>query len=165
MRIKNIFLIVSVLQILLFATSCNKKEKGETDEQKLSAAKALDKQYEDAFNKGSWSAVMATYWNSPELVSNSFVSDRSALDWKQSQALWVIAFVQVKGAKIELQNSKNKVEGDVVLGSGNWELKDSSGTSKFKGVYLNVKARRGDKWVYIMDNFSETQHSFLDLLY
>jgi hypothetical protein len=69
----------------------------------------------------------------------------------------------VKGAKLELTNAENKVEGNLVLGWGNWEIKDSSGASH-KGYYTNIKAKRDGKWVYIMDNFADYRLTLLDRL-
>lgn len=172
---KKYLALLPALQIMLLTVSCNegvsvnqkpgtaKDGDNTTDEQKLSAAKHLDSNYVAAFNKGSFNAIMETYWNSPDLVTYSLiVSGKDSIDFKASRISWYKTFDIVKGAAIQFTGIKNRIEGELVLGSGNWELKDSTGEIKGRGFYTNIKANRGGKWVYIMDNFTDRRLELWD---
>jgi ketosteroid isomerase-like protein len=149
---KYIFLL-PVLAISVFMNSC-KSEEHESDEVMVKAANELDAKFVEAFNKNDANAVMALYWNSPDLVSFSPDGTEGA-NWEKAKQDLTKTFEMMKGAKLELLNSKNKAEGHVVLGHGNWTLTlaDSANT-KINGRYTDVKAKKDNKWVYIMDHGS-----------
>jgi len=42
---------------------------GESEDEMIAATDTLDKQFIEAYNNKDADALMATYWNSPELVS------------------------------------------------------------------------------------------------
>jgi hypothetical protein len=61
------------------------------------------------------------------------------------------------GAKLTLQKSENRVEGDVVVGWGEWTLtlpSGGGGPATMQGRYLDIKGVRNGKWVYLYDHAS-----------
>jgi len=63
---------IPALSILLLAggvliAGCAKS--GDSPDTMITEAKALDQRFTEAYNNGDVDAIMATYWNSPDLVS------------------------------------------------------------------------------------------------
>ncbi len=150
---KKYVILLPVLLTSLFILSCS-MEKGESEEAMIKASNELDKKFAESFSKGDLNGIMETYWNSPDLVS--YAPDiADAANYEKAKQDMTKFFETMKGARLELTNSKNRVEGNVVLGSGNWTLTlpDSAGT-KINGRYSDVKAKKDGKWVYIQDHAS-----------
>jgi ketosteroid isomerase-like protein len=122
----------------------------------IGAANALDQQFMDAFNKGDVNAVMALYWNSPDLAF--YPPDAMGLrGWTASNAAMTGTFTSRPGAKLEILESRNDVEGTVVLGSGRWKLTIPAAkgpAAVVEGRYTDVKAQKDGRWVYLVDHAS-----------
>ena len=149
-KLRNLF---SVLLLALFAISCTSGT-SETEEQMLTAAKELDTKFVEAYTKGDAAGVMATYWNSPELVSYP-PDGMGAMGYDKAKEDINKSIEMMKGAKLDLSKINNKVMGEYVLGYGEWTLTlpDSAGT-QITGRYTDIKAKKDGKWVYIMDHAS-----------
>ena len=128
---------------------------GPTPAEMVAAANALDQRFAEAFSKGDVDAVMATYWNSPDLVSFG-PEGTGTKGWDACRAGAVEMFKAMPGAKLELVNPHNDVHGDVVLGWGSWKLTMTTpqGPQVIEGRYSDVKAMRDGKWVLVMDHAS-----------
>jgi uncharacterized protein (TIGR02246 family) len=122
----------------------------------VNAANDLDKAFVDAFNKGDAAAITALYWNSPDVVS--FPPDAMQLKGTAAiQEAFAKSFAAMKGAKLELTESRNVAVGEVVLGSGLFKITMPGPQGKpmeMAGRFSDVKAERDGKWVYIMDHGS-----------
>jgi len=129
---------------------------GETPEQMIAAAKALDQQFVETYRKGDVDAVMATYWNSPDLVS--YPPDAMEVrGWQAAKDALTHSFASMPGATLELIESNYQVAGDVVIGWGKWRVKmtlPDGESMMLDGRYTDVKTKRDGKWVYILDHAS-----------
>ncbi len=129
---------------------------GPNNEEMIAAAKALDQQFIDAYNNLDVDGVMACYWNSPELVSYppGNMVEHGPAEVKHGLTDF---FNSVPALKLELTETHYKVVGDAVLGWGLWhmEIPTPDGQSmEMNGRFLDVKAKRDGKWVYIIDHAS-----------
>ncbi|MCH7677296.1 hypothetical protein IH879_20430 [candidate division KSB1 bacterium] len=61
----TLFCLVAVIACFLFIGLTP----GESEDEMIAATDTLDKQFIEAYNNKDADALMATYWNSPELVS------------------------------------------------------------------------------------------------
>jgi ketosteroid isomerase-like protein len=125
----------------------------EAEAEMIKAAERLDVDFVAAFNKPAADAIMALYWNSPDLVF--FPPDTMEVrGWEAMKA----AFAQMgKGATLETHSRKNRVAGDAVLGSGRWTLTMPGPDGKpmtLEGRYTDVKEKKDGKWVYTSDHAS-----------
>ena len=137
-----------------FILSCAPQK--ENPDQMIAAAKALDQRFIEAYNKGDADAVMATYWNSPELVSYP-PEAMEFRGWEEAKDGFVQAFANMPGVTLEIIESNYKAVGDVVIGWGKWRVSVPSpegSPMEILGRYTVVKAERDGKWVYIMDHAS-----------
>ena len=129
---------------------------GPTSAELVAAADALDARFAEAFSKGDVDGVMATYWNSPNLVSYG-PDGMGTRGWDASKAGSSEMFKAMPGAKLELIERHNDVHGDVVLGWGTWRLTipaPKGPPQVMEGRFTDVKAMRDGKMVYIMDHAS-----------
>jgi ketosteroid isomerase-like protein len=149
---KALLPLLGIAALFIFQ-SCTSKQ-GESNEAMLKAARELDGKFIEAFNSGDAEAMSALYWNSPDLVSMP-PDEMAVTGWDNVKASFIRMYENLKGAKLELTESHDRVEGSVVLGWGKWTLTlpDESGT-KMMGRYSDVKANKDGKWVYIMDHGS-----------
>ena len=128
---------------------------GPTPAEMVSAANALDQQFVEAFNKGDADAMMATYWNSPNLVSFNPEGGGQGFDAAKAGIAGMLA--AMAGAKLELYDIHNDVHGDVVLGWGRWRLTMPAAkgpAQTMEGRYTDLKAQKDGRWVYVMDHAS-----------
>jgi len=128
---------------------------GPTPAEMVAAANALDQRFVDAFNKADVDALMATYWNSPDVVS--FGPDgMGTKGWEAARAGSTEMFKAMPGAKLEFTAVHNDVHGDLVLGWGTWKMTMTTpkGPQVMEGRYSDVKAMRDGKWVFLMDHAS-----------
>lgn len=128
---------------------------GPTPAEMEAAARALDDQFLAAFNAGDVDALMATYWNSPNLVTMG----PDGMGTRGYDAARTGAAEMVKamaGAQLEFLSVNNDVVGDVVLGWGTWRMTMGPPESPtvIEGRYTDVKAMRDGTWVYLMDHAS-----------
>ena len=113
---KHIVLYAVLLAAVAFIVGC--ASVGENPEQIIAAVKALDKQYLEAINKRDVDAAMATYWNSPDLVSYP-VDALEERGWRAVKDGTVQGFVNMPlGATIEVTEANYKVAGDFVIAWG-----------------------------------------------
>lgn len=150
---KQILLSLFVIAVVVFLGCA---PQAENLEQLLADAKALDQQFIEAYNNGDVDGVMATYWNSPDLVS--FPPGRMEVrGWKAKKEAQTEELAQMKGATLEFLKSDNKVVGSVVLGSGTWRFTTPMPDGEsiiVEGRYTDVKTRIDGKLVYIMAHAS-----------
>jgi ketosteroid isomerase-like protein len=129
---------------------------GPTPAEMMSAAAALDQRFVDAFNKADVDALMATYWNSPDLVSYG-PDGMGTRGWDAAKTATVETFKAIPGATLELVNPRNDVHGGVVLGSGTWKMTIPAAkgpATVLVGRFSDAKALKDGKWVYLMDHAS-----------
>jgi ketosteroid isomerase-like protein len=121
----------------------------------VAAADALDRQFLDAFNRADVDAMMATYWNSPDVVSFS-PEGMGTKGWTEIKTASAEMFKGLPGARLEFLESHNNAIDDVVLGWGRWKiaLTTPQGPQVVEGRYSDVKAMRDGKMVYLMDHAS-----------
>jgi ketosteroid isomerase-like protein len=130
--------------------------KGPTPEAMVAAADAVDQAFLTAFNAGDVDALMATYWNSPELV-NIGLAGMGGLGWDDTKAGWEMTLAALPGAQLAFDSPQNIAQGDVVLGWGKWTMTVPTGDGTamvLQGRYSDVKAMRDGKWVYVLDHAS-----------
>lgn len=129
----------------------------ESPEQMIGAAKALDKQTVDAFNKRDVDAIMATYWKSPDLVCYPYgVLEIRGWDAVKSDVVETFSTMPA-GVTVETVETNYKVAGDVVITWGKWRTRmvSSNGqSSTLEGRGMGVVAKRDGKWVYVLDHTS-----------
>jgi ketosteroid isomerase-like protein len=128
---------------------------GPTDAEKIAAADALDQRFLDAFNKGDVDGLMATYWNSPKLVSFG-PEGMGTTGYEAARAGSVEMFKATPGAKLEFLTRHNDVHGDAVIGWGTWKMTmpTPGGPQVVEGRFSDVKMMHDGKWVYVMDHAS-----------
>jgi len=151
---KHIFRYSLIIAVAGFILGCTPQ--GENPEQMIAAAKALDQQFVAAYNNGDVDEVMATYWNSTDLVSYppGAMEERG---WQAVRAGLTTSFANISGAELELLETNYKVAGNVVFGWGKWRMTIPTGEEEsieMSGRYSDVKAKRDGKWVYIFDHAS-----------
>ncbi len=129
---------------------------GENPEQMIAAANALDQQFLSAYNSGDVDGVMATYWNSPELVSYP-PGTMEARGWQAVKEDIAGFLASAPGLQLQLFDTNNKVIGDAVMGWGKWRITIPAGEKEptvISGRYSDIKTKRNGKWVYILDHAS-----------
>jgi len=151
---KKIFLYCPFLFTAVLFCSCSSQ--GENPEQIIAAANALDQQFVEAYSNGDVEGVMATYWNSPDLVSYppGAMEERG---WQKVKEGLSQFFTSIQGAKLVLFDSENKIAGDMILGKGKWSMTmpdGNGGSMEMFGRYSDIKAKRDGKWVYVFDHAS-----------
>lgn len=149
-------LISFLLLLFLFVTISGCMETPPDTAKMVAAADELDQKFFDAYSSKDLEAVKQLYWNSPELVSyppgemevrgNDAVIESFRKDFDQGI-----------DSKLELIDFTNRVEGSVVVGTGTWRYTMNMPKGEpfvIEGRYLDVKAERNGKWVYIADHAS-----------
>ncbi len=140
-----------VALFLFFGIAANQSEK-----ELIAAADALDKQFFDAYNNKDVDALMATYWNSPEMVS--YPPDAMVVKgWAANKEAMTQGFAAMPPLKLELLESTNRVEGSVVIGHGKWRMTVTPPEGEpavMEGRYTDIKANRDGKLLYILDHAS-----------
>jgi ketosteroid isomerase-like protein len=124
--------------------------------QMIGSAIALDQRFLHAFNRGDVDAVMATYWNSPDLIVYS-PTIAEAHGWKAAHDALAEAMTGATGARLELTESHYQVAGEFVIAWGKWRMSIPSLDGfpfEIEGRYTNVKAQKKGKWVVILDHAS-----------
>ncbi len=119
----------------------------------VAGANAVDSAFQAAFNAGDIDAVMATYWNSPDLVFIS-LDGVGSTGAESVRADMAGLFASMPGATVEFINPHNVAEGSVVLGWGGFRITMPGDGGVVTGRYSDVKAMRDGKWVYLMDHAS-----------
>jgi ketosteroid isomerase-like protein len=129
---------------------------GPTPAEMIAAAAALDSQYVDAFNRDDADALMATYWNSPGLVSIGL--DGSApVGWEGVSTAWHESMDGNPDSRLELLDSHNVPLGEAVISWGRWRIttaSDSGPPQVMEGPYSDVKTIVNGRWVRVLDHAS-----------
>jgi ketosteroid isomerase-like protein len=127
---------------------------GPSPAEMLTAAKVLDDKVVDAFSKRDVEALMDTHWNSPNLAILD--EDEFFLGWETFKAPTASYLKQFKEVRFSYIESRNIVDGDLVLGQHKWHA-SSIGTDgalrEETGLHSDVKALRNGKWVIIAETF------------
>ena len=129
---------------------------GDSNEEMVQAAKALDAKFIAAYNAKDVDAIMECYWNSPDLVSFS-PGAMEQKGWEAVKASFTQEFAEMAGGKLEIIEAKYMVEGDVVLSLGKWRFTMPAPEGEpmvMEGRYSDAKAKRDGKLVVIMDHAS-----------
>jgi uncharacterized protein (TIGR02246 family) len=151
---KSIFFMILFLITGCFLAGC--APQGKDPQQMITAAKALDQQFLEAFNKGDAEAVAALYWNSPEVVS--YPPDMlEAVGSEAIKEAMAHSFANGPTGTLEVINPQYMVAGDYVVSWGKALFK----TTMPDGMpvemtlrYTDVKTERDGKWVYTHDHAS-----------
>jgi ketosteroid isomerase-like protein len=121
----------------------------------IGEAQALDQRFAQAFSQGDVEGVMATYWNSPNLL----LYPPGAMELHGTQAVrdgYVDTFKNMPGARLQLLDPHYEAAGNRVIGWGTWRMTiPSSGATlaqELNGRYTEVIAEKGGKWVYVLDH-------------
>jgi ketosteroid isomerase-like protein len=154
-RAMNLVLGLAIVSLSACTPSVPIPPPGPTDAEKVAAADALDQRFLEAFNKADTDALMATYWNSPKLVSMG-PDGMGTTGWDAAKAGSVEMFKAMPGAKLEFPTHHNDVHGDVVIGWGTWKMTipTPGGHQIMEGRFSDVKMMHDGKWVYVMDHAS-----------
>jgi len=144
--------VILVLATLLLS-ACNRTP----DEQALiAAAKAVDEQWVDAFNKADVDALSRLYWKDPSLLM--YPSDGMELrGWDDVKAYHGRTLSHMKGATASLSGTNYTVAGDMVVCYGRWTIMvptEEGPVFEIHGRYSDVKAKRDGAWVIIMEHGS-----------
>lgn len=118
----------------------------------IAAAKELDSRFLAAFNKGDVDGMLATYWNSPELVS--FPPDKLVCQGWAEVKQHLTNGATMSGLELRLVDMHYRVAGDCVIGWGQWRMNIPGVASEAEGRYTDVKAKRDGKWVFLLDHAS-----------
>jgi len=151
---KYFVLALSFMAAISLMAGCKCKE--HDPEQMIAAAKELDQRFTDAYNKGDADAIMATYWNSSDLVSYP-PGTLEFRGWQAAKQAMAASFAQAPGGKLTLTETNYQVAGDVVISWGKWTFTmpmPGGASMEMVGRFTDVKAERDGKWVYIMDHAS-----------
>ena len=127
---------------------------GPSDEEMIRAAKQLDADFVKAVNKEDLDAVMATYWNNPQVMmfpTGSLI----AKGLEAIRAGYKSFFEGTNVKEFKLSKQEYRVLGDAVLGYGLFSLTTvpSLGPEvKIEGRYTEIVAKRDGRWVYVVDH-------------
>lgn len=160
------FRLTTCVAALALAGACSSREPsradtpgGPTPAEMIAGADALDRRFVDAFNQDDADALMATYWNNPNLVSIGL--DGSApRGWDTTSAAWHASMDGNPESVLEYFESNNVPLGEVVIGWGQWKIttaSDAGTPGVLQGNYSNVKGFRDGKWVILLDHASIPQ--------
>ena len=155
---KNVFRATLIALATVFVAGCSNPPapQGPTDTELIAAADELDRQFIEAYNNGDVDAMMALYWNSPELAVY-LPGEMVVTGYDQVQATFAKAFEMGADATLELNDSKNIVFGSAVLGHGLWTwtmtVPDSEPVTG-QGRYTDMKVMVDGKMVYVSDHAS-----------
>lgn len=129
---------------------------GPSEEEMIKAARQVDADFLKAMKKEDVEAVMATYWNNPQVV----MFDTGQMMVKGPDAIrkgYAAFFDGTNVKEFTMSKQEYRVLGDAVLGYGLFSLTTvpSLGPEvKIDGCYTEIIAKRDGKWVYILDHAS-----------
>ena len=149
-------LISFLLLLFLFVTLSGCVEAPPDPAKMVAAADEIDQKFFDAYSSKDLEAVKQLYWNSPDLVSYP-PGEMEVKGYDAVIESFRKDFDQGIDSKLELIDFTNRAEGNVVVGTGTWRYTMNLPEGEplvFKGRYLDVKAERDGKWVYIADHAS-----------
>ncbi|MFN0158966.1 MAG: YybH family protein [Bacteroidota bacterium] len=148
---KQVVLLSLFFAGIIFIVGC--APQGESPDQMIAEAKALDQKFNEMYNNGDVDGIMSLYWNSPDLVSYP-PGDLELRGWESVKAGFIKDFGMTPRGKIEMIESNYKVAGDVVISWGKWRYTMTEPPMEILGRYTDVKAKRDGKLVYIHDHAS-----------
>lgn len=151
---KRSILLILLLFLVTYFTGC--MEKPQDTEAMIAAADEMDQKFFDAYNNKDLETIKELYWNSPDLVSYP----PGEMELKGYDAViesFRKDFEDNFDGRIEIISLVNRPIGDVVYGTGTWRfiMQAPDGSEiEIEGRYLDIKAERDGKWVYIADHAS-----------
>ncbi len=138
----------------LLTTSCSPP--GPDHTAMIEAAKAVDSEWVEAFNRADIDALMRIYWNNPALLV--YPSDAMELHgWEQVRDSYTKMMSNMKNSTASLSDTRYTAAGDVVICSGKWTIvvpTEEGPVFEIHGRYSDVKAERDGKWVIVMEHGS-----------
>lgn len=146
----------ALLIALLIAATLPIAGCGPSEEEMIKSARQLDADFVKAMKKEDVDAVMATYWNDPQVV----MFDTGEMMVKGPEAIrkgYKSFFEGTNVKEFTLAKQEYRVLGDAVLGYGLFSLTTvpSLGPEvKIDGRYTEIIAKRDGKWVYTVDHAS-----------
>ena len=150
-------MLLGVLLLAAFGLFVGYAPQSDNSEKMIAAAQHLDQQFVTAYNNRDAAAIMACYWNSPDLVSYP-PEVLEVRGWQATKEGMEEAFAHMpKDAKLELTETNYQAAGDVVIGWGKWSMTMTGPEGEamtMAGRYTDVKTERDGKWVYILDHAS-----------
>lgn len=124
------------------------------DSKVIDENKALDKRFFEAFNAMNVDAIMATYWNSPDVVSVDFEGTASkGVD--AVRAGWAGLFSAAESIKVEQLEPSYMVLGDGVFGWGKATFNvtfKGGGSQNLVLRYADIRRKINNQWVYVYDS-------------
>lgn len=117
----------------------------------IEAARAVDAEFQAAFNRGDAAGVTAVYWNSPETVL--MAPDGTLTGIEAIRQSWEAAFANGPGPQIELLENQYRVAGDHVIAYGRFRMNVGGGQT-LEGRTTEVIAQKDGRWVYVIDHAS-----------
>lgn len=143
----------TLVAVVLFAlAACAPPNAGAPDEAAMiEAARAVDQEFQAAFNRGDAAGVSAVYWQSPEVVLMAPDGTLTGID--AIRASWETAFASGPGPQIELLENQYRVAGDHVIAWGSFRMNVGGGVV-LEGRTTEVLAERDGRWVYVIDHAS-----------
>jgi ketosteroid isomerase-like protein len=122
----------------------------------VAAADELDQKFFDAYSSKDLETIKELYWNSPDVVSHP-PGEMEVRGYDAVIESFRKDFDRGMDSKLELLEHTNRAEGSVVIGTGLWRFTLNMPEGEplvIEGRYLDVKAERDGKWVYIADHAS-----------
>jgi uncharacterized protein (TIGR02246 family) len=122
----------------------------------IEEAKALDARFEEAFNNEDVEAMVACYWDDPEVVSMPPAQMIvKGIEGVREDFQTFLEGTNVK--KFKLRKPQYRVLGDAVLGWGKFRLTTVPSLGPevtIDGRYVEIVEKKDGKWVYVMDHAS-----------
>ena len=122
-------------------------------EAELAEAKELDQKFTEAMGRKDLDAVMACFWNSPDLVLVSDGEVQRGADAVRSHL--ERRFARVGSVKLEVNEVTYLQSGDGVIGVGTatFDLQPASGPRQLMVERWSDLRRKIDgRWVYVLDH-------------
>ena len=151
LRLPLALLIGCLLAAALLLPGC-----GPGEEEMIQGARQLDADFVKAMKKEDVDAVMATYWNDPQVV----MLPADAMLAKGPDAIragYKKFFEGTNVKEFRLTKQEYRVLGDAVLGWGLFTLTTVPSLGPevtIEGRYTEIIAKRDGKWVYTVDHAS-----------
>lgn len=143
-----------LLPVIILLAGCMEKQPDTVA--MIAAANELDQKFFDAYNRKDLETIKELYWNSPDLVSYP-PGELEQRGYDKVIESFQKDFEHRMDSKLEIIELTNRAEGNVVIGTGTWlfTLNMPKGEPLLiEGRFLDVKAERDGKWVYIADHAS-----------
>jgi uncharacterized protein (TIGR02246 family) len=145
-----------VILVVVFVSTLSFPACGPSPETMIEEAKALDARFEEAFNNEDVEAMVACYWDDPEVVSMPPAQMIvKGIEGVREDFQTFLEGTNVK--KFKLRKPQYRVLGDAVLGWGKFRLTTVPSLGPevtIDGRYVEIVEKKDGKWVYVMDHAS-----------